>query len=386
MISKNLNQIAKEDLQLLIQDSVPEGKTIEYKIQFPDNSDAARKEFLADISSFANASGGDLIFGMEENSGIPTSIVGITTDNPDLEIRRFEDIIRSGIEPRVGVAVHTVKLSDNKIVFIFRINKSWLSPHRVIYKSHDKFYSRNSAGKYPLDTNELRTAFNLSQTLVDKIQQFKVGRISELYANNTPISSFPDGAKVVLHLIPFESFDPDKSLDLSPILQDSRKLPPIFSSDWNRQINFEGIMTYSNSKKSYVQLYRKGILEAVDNGMLNPENKDGRLVIAGYGYEERLLRSLYFYLKTLKELGVNPPIVCFLTLMGVKDYVMEYQDIFADEGHKIDKDILQLPEKIIISFDTKPTEILRPIFDHIWNACGLEKSLNFDEHGNFVKR
>lgn len=386
MISKSLNQITKEDLQLLIQNSVSEGKTIDYKIQFPDNSDAARKEFLADISSFANASGGDLIFGIKENNGIPTEIVGITVDNQDLEIRRFEDIIRSGIDPRVSVAVHTVNLPNNKIIFIFRISKSWLSPHRVIYKSHDKFYSRNSAGKYPLDTIELRTAFNLSQTLIDKIQGFKIDRISQLHGNITPISSFPDGAKVILHLLPFEAFNPEQSLDLSPILQDSSKLPPIFNSGWNREINFEGVMTYSSSKKSYVQMYRSGIIEAVDSEMLSTDTKVGRLAIAGYGYEYRLLRSLYSYLKILKELNVNPPIVCFLTLTRIKGYAMEYQDSFGDEGHKIDRDILQLPERIIESFDVKPEEILRPTFDLIWNACGLERSPNFDVKGKFIRQ
>ena len=61
MIAKNIDQITEEDLQALIDNSVLEGKTIEYKQSLPSNSDSDKKEFLADISSFANASGGDFM-------------------------------------------------------------------------------------------------------------------------------------------------------------------------------------------------------------------------------------------------------------------------------------------------------------------------------------
>lgn len=61
MISKGIEQITEEDLQNLIGNSVSERKTIEYKQTLPGNSDSDKKEFLADVSSFANASSGDLI-------------------------------------------------------------------------------------------------------------------------------------------------------------------------------------------------------------------------------------------------------------------------------------------------------------------------------------
>jgi predicted HTH transcriptional regulator len=68
MIPKPLDHITEADLQALISDAVPEGRTIEYKRALPGNSDGEKKEFLADISSFANTSGGDLIYGMDESA------------------------------------------------------------------------------------------------------------------------------------------------------------------------------------------------------------------------------------------------------------------------------------------------------------------------------
>jgi len=388
MINKHLDKIEFSDLEQLQNNAVLEGKTIEYKKLLPTNSDADRKEFLADISSFANASGGDLIFGITEENGSPKSIDSIEIENVDEEIRKYEDIIRSGIEPRIVFATRTVNVSGNKFVFIFRMDKSWNGPHRVIYKGHDKFYSRNSAGKYPLDTNELKIAFNLSQTLTERVTRFKTDRITQLFSDNLPIS-FYGGGKIILHLVPLESFSPNFSISIDPITANPAKLRPIYSAGWNNRINLEGILSYSGGRNdkshSYVQLYRNGIIEAVEGLILHAERE--KKIIPSITYELELLRSLGGFLNLLKELGINMPIVAFLTLIGAKDWEMGTGATFwHDESYKIDRDILQLPETIIESYNTEPKDILRPMFDLIWNACGYKRSLNFDEDGNWVAK
>ena len=57
---KPLDTIREEDLYLLISDGIIEGKTIEYKRDSYGNTDDSKKEFLKDVSSFANTSGGFL--------------------------------------------------------------------------------------------------------------------------------------------------------------------------------------------------------------------------------------------------------------------------------------------------------------------------------------
>src|SRR5437868_6690849 len=108
MIAKRFHQITKNDIDSLITNSVREGRTIEYKQQLPGGKDDDKKEFLADVSSFANASGGDLLLGVEElrdaankATGIPESAHGLSGINVDQEIRRLESMIRDGIEPRI---------------------------------------------------------------------------------------------------------------------------------------------------------------------------------------------------------------------------------------------------------------------------------------------
>lgn len=219
MIPKGLDQIKEEDLQALVDNKVIECKTIEYKQALPGNSDKEKKEFLADVSSFANASGGDLIYGITEDkkTGAPKPLKGLDIDNADQEILRLDDMIRTGIQPRIpSVGVQAISLTNSKNAIIIRVPKSWLSPHRVIYGGHDKFYSRSSNGKYPLDVSELRIAYNLSDTITDRIRNFRLDRISKLIANETP-TPFNEGAKIVLHLIPITSFHPVQSYDIDKI-------------------------------------------------------------------------------------------------------------------------------------------------------------------------
>jgi hypothetical protein len=56
------------------------------------------------------------------------------------------------------------------------------------------------------------------------------------------------------------------------------------------------------------------------------------------------------------------------------------------EAHKIDRDVLLLPEIIVQNYEVRAEDVLKTAFDSIWNACGLPRSLNYDANGNWVGR
>ncbi len=390
MIGKNIDQVTKEDLQSLIDNSVLEDKTTEYKQSLPGNSNSEKTEFLADVSSFANASGGDLIFGIVEVGGEPRELEGMNIQNVDQEIGRLDSIIRSGIRPRIpSIRMKPIDLSNGKNALVIRIPRSWISPHRIVFKGHDKFYSRSSNGKYPLDVGELRTAFTLSETITERIRKFREDRISSIFANETPIP-FYQNAKIVLHLIPVISFNPAQAYDIDSNIGFLRggKMSPMNSRTWSHRYNFDGFLTYSamtgGRSHSYVQLYRNGIIEAVEGLLLKP-HKD-QLVIPSVGYERKLIRSLTDYVSVLEKLGIEPPIFVFLTLLGVKDYILgvDQTKISVPTTETIDRDVLLLPENVIRSYTVKADEILRPCFDSVWNACGFPRSMNYNQSGAWV--
>ncbi len=100
-LDKTLESITERDLQALVDDQKAERKTLEYKQTLPGGSDDNRKEFLADVSSFANASGGHLLFGFEEQAGVPQKLVGAQVDDIDGLKLRLENMLRDGLSPRL---------------------------------------------------------------------------------------------------------------------------------------------------------------------------------------------------------------------------------------------------------------------------------------------
>lgn len=389
MIGKPIDEISEQDLQTLVENKVIERKTLEYKQALPRNSDKEKKEFLADVSSFANASGGDLIFGIAEDkkTGKPRSLDGLDNENIAQEILRFDNIIRTGIQPRLpSVTISPpISLKNSKVALIIRVLKSWISPHRVTFGGHDKFYSRSSNGKYHMDVVELRTAFTLSETITERIRNFRLDRISKILSDETPVP-LSNNAKIVLHLVPIISFTPAQSYDLSEISANPGKMPPI--TGWNNsKHNFDGFLTYSNDpqgvSRSYTQLFRNGIIEAIDAYTLRL--RVNRPTIPSISFEKKLIDALTSYLSILKILNVEPPAFIFLTLLSVKGFSMgiDPAKYILDDVHTIDRDILQLPEVVMENYDEKPERVLKPCFDSIWNACGFRKDFYYDDEGNW---
>lgn len=97
----NFDSITEADLVEQVSSGVPEGVLVDYKKEMYGRSDADAKEFLKDVSSFANTSGGHLIVGVDETAGIPTGITALSGD-PDHDLQRLENLARDGIEPRIS--------------------------------------------------------------------------------------------------------------------------------------------------------------------------------------------------------------------------------------------------------------------------------------------
>jgi hypothetical protein len=230
MLVRPLEQIASEDIDALIGNQVRESRTLEYKRDLPGNSDADKREFLADVSSFANTSGGDLLFGIDEAGGVAASVTGVSAANLDAEIRRLDSILETGLEPRISYGVRQIHHSSGAKLLLIRVRESWLGPHRVVFKGHDRFYARNSAGKYPMDVIELRDAFLRRASVGERIRAFRAERLAALKIESTPVP-IKSGAKLVMHLVPFESFSAPQQLDVHKYYDNSHLMMPMSSQE-----------------------------------------------------------------------------------------------------------------------------------------------------------
>ncbi len=387
-----LDQLQESELQALVSNKVPEGKTIEYKQELPGNSDGDKKEFLADVSSFANTATGHLIYGMSDKDGMPQKLDGVPAGNTNQQILRIEEMIRTGIEPRIhGIATTVVALASKQAAFVLYIPHSWQAPHRVSYKNDGKFYARNSRGKYQLDIGELRAAFALSETAVERIRNFRADRLSKIKAGDTPVV-LPDAPKIVVHTCPLNITERLPTFDIPNLIQQTRNtdmLKPFYSSGWSHRPNMDGFTTYSMAHDgktyNYLQVFRTGAIEAVSANLTDIDNRSGYL--PSIAYEKEILAEVGRMLNAQTMLGVEPPIFIMVSLLGVKGYRMgvgnEFMRSLPDNPY-IDRDDLILPEAQLDAYGGEIDRALQPAFDAVWNSAGWQRSWNYDDQGNWV--
>lgn len=383
---KALSEVSIDDIGAIVRDKIPESRTLDYKLEVHLPTDAGNKEFLRDISAFANTVGGYLIYGISEAEGMPVGIKGVEVDDFDKMKLRFENLLRTGVDPPIrGVDFVAVEVRDSKKAVVVKIPKSIARPHAVKIKKHFRFYGRNSSGVYPLEVDDLRQAFLASETLAIRIRNFRAERLSQIAVGETPIPLIK-GAKIVLHLIPVSAFELGTKYDLTRV--SSIGFPPIYASGWSHRVNFDGLVTYMDVPEegyayNYTQIFQNGIIEAVD-ALLLQRREEGGLGIPSVAYETKLVEALNTYLTICWKLSVDLPIWICLSLVGVKDYVMwANQRLFLRKVHPIDRNELVIPEIQVEHRDVSSARILKPAFDSIWNACGYQCSLNYDENGNW---
>jgi hypothetical protein len=182
MLLKNLSDISLQDIQTLCDNHVSEGDSIEFKAAAIGRSDEDRRELLADVCAFANASGGDLILGVREKDGVADDVCGIEVANQDAERLFLTSLVGTGLEPRYSsLEPRWLPIpGTTRGVMVLRVPRSWSAPHRVTFRKDIKFYVRNSAGKHPMSVDELRQAFNFSATVSKRMRAFRDERISAI--------------------------------------------------------------------------------------------------------------------------------------------------------------------------------------------------------------
>lgn len=375
MIPKSLEAITEADLQALIENQVVERKTIEYKRDPPGRGDGDKESLCAHVSSFANSSGGDIILGIDAKNGVPREITGVSLEDLDQEKLRLENALITGIEPRVPFNLGVISVEGGKYVIIIRVRKSWNGPHRVS-KTH-KFYGRTSSGRYALDVGELRTAFNLSVEVVEKIRDFRAERIAKIYSRETPVP-IADGGKFIFHILPLASFTTAFPCDIEPFTKSSEHLPPMYANGWSHRLNLDGLVSYydiaGKATQAYTQLFRNGVVEAVVDAVRFDQHEVPRVIWGSF--EKQLEKILPKYMGLIRSLAFEPPVFLMLSIVNAKGVLPGmgmHSDFWLPNPKQLDRNEAIFPEMVIENFDEPLDGVLEPLFKLAWNAFDLHR-------------
>jgi len=387
---KSLEEVTEADLQQLVEEEHSERKVIEYKREVHLDTPDQKREFLADVSSFANAVGGNLLFGIGEQGGIPNEVCGFEAGNVDDLKQTMENLFRSSIQPRlIGVEVVPVQLGNKKHVIIVGVPRSWRPPHRVTFRGHDKFYSRNSSGKYPLDVSELRFAFELSASFGEQARSFHMDRMGRIMAGDAPVP-LPRCAKAVLHVIPFGAFASSAGVDVRAGEAHEDLLRPMSGGMNRSRFTFDGLLVWDAPARdlpteAYTLLFRSGCIEAVDASLYQGDGEHP--FIPGASFERSIVEATTRFLKVQTELGNQPPYLLVLGMAHARGYKMAFSGrTRSNWGGKIDRDVLSALEAVVADPADDVARLLHPAFNAIWNACGHPCSMCYENDGEWKLR
>ncbi len=153
------------DVLSLITNGVKESLELDYKqCASLQRTDGKKKEISKDVSSFANAAGGTIVYGIVEDGQLPISID--TGYNPkDISKEWLDNVISSTISPRLEqVYINQVELHathPGKVIYVVEIPQALA---RAPHQAQDKlYYKRFNFKSEPMADYEIRDVMLRSQ-------------------------------------------------------------------------------------------------------------------------------------------------------------------------------------------------------------------------------
>ncbi len=394
---ERFNEVDQEFLESLIQNGIEENIHLDYKEQLGSNAEIAK-----DISSFANNDGGNIIYGIREVNNKPTEIIPLI--QPNLR-EKIDQIARNGIDPSLDIRILPVDVNiqgNQGQVFLIYIPRKYPILHQAVRRG--KYYKRTEFTSSPMSNFEIETAFNLAYNYEERVNEIYKRRIQELNSGEYHIN-IPGPARMLIHLISIDTLNANKSYNLDDVFNDFNDYirPPGCMIGKNIERNLHGLLVscgpdpYNDEKVyvGYVQLYRNGMIEAIDSSLLKPTTQlygqsfhQPVKKLGMWFLEKNIISSCEKYLKTLEKIGAGLPIYLYFSFINMRGYTISlrpYQGSFiSTDSDSAKKNEVFLPRIKLDSFGINFEKELKSSFDIFLNVFNQPSSRNYDDNGNFI--
>lgn len=382
-LPRELATMTEAHVNAMVADQVTEDSYLDLKRDLPRLDGGGRHEFLADVSAFANSSGGDLVYGIDEDGEGRAAAVVAQAGNADEEARRFQDVLMNGVEPRLpGLQVQAVQVAGG-FVLVVRVPQSWAGPHRV--KSNQHFYIRENGRKRQLDVPEVRGLFLRSDHQAQRVRDFRTERLGKLLAGEAPHLLVP-GVRLVGHFVPTQAALGTVQVDPIPYMR-GRALPVLSTTIPGARVNADGALVVRNPRPEgthgYSQLFRNGYFETVK---VYPTPAEGRVGLGSLAYEEQFIALLARLREEYTHLGVGTEMTCMVSILDADRAELGFERwryMLDDHQGFFDRKTLVLPD-VLLPAESTPAQALKPVFDLVWQSAGMERSGNYNADGEWA--
>ena len=354
----------------------------------------AKHEFLKDVCAFANAAGGDLIYGIQEANGHADQLVPLSaTEHPaDATRRRLGQLLEAGIEPRLhGIEMRALSLATGGYVLVVRVPASYQRPHRSRVDGLWRWPVRADTHIVDLTYDQIRDLFDRSMTLHQRARNFRDERLSGVLSG-TSGRSLRAGPNCVVHLVPLASVAGRSTVDVRQL---HNAYQEFIGRNWDgasRSLNLDGLAVYPSGRVSdlaYTQIFRSGALEAARfAGPLRVEDERDRNVIPSGVVSDFVRDSLETFIAAVGRWNIVGPAIAAAALLDIGNHEFWYQPPRGFTTRTpCDRPNLVLPEVWIeqLSDIRNVDEVARPLLDTLWQSFDHERCMFFDQNGQWAR-
>jgi hypothetical protein len=263
-------------------------------------------------------------------------------------------------------------------VIALGISQSLARPHTITFEKSGKFWRRSDTGKYQPDIEELRSMFREADAWVKEAEAFRQLRIQAVLVTPLAIPTLKRESSVFVHVLPLGRLD--RLIRLKNHLEYLRTaLRPLGEdySGYSSRFNADGYLIHHDSGNNqilaYSQWFRFGGVEGYDSWVV-----DSREIAAGQQFRSLfandIVKDLRAYLPralaAMNGLGIEPPYVVMISLLGITDSRILYgrHGLLSEP---ITRDAILLPPIILEDETSAVLELIDPLFDIIYQAGGL---------------
>jgi schlafen family protein len=396
MLLAELAKIDEAHLLSVCAEHRSESQTLDFKRDLPGTDDKSKREFLKDVCAFANADGGDLVYGLQEKPAghadhlapIPAATHGI--DSTKL---RLAQILQTGLEPPLaGVVMQPVPLASGDYVLVVRVPGSFQRPHRYRTGAHTRWVVRVDTGTVDLTYEQIRDAFDRGATLAERARRFRDERLSGVVSgtNGRPLRT---GPRCVVHLIPLAAVAGRLAIDVGPLYHNGYQ--EFMFDDWGgatRDFNLDGLVIYPGRHGvdiAYSQLFRAGAFEAARwVGTLTAQDEQDKTAIASGVVSGFVRAALLKFFAAAARWNVSGPAIAATALLDLHGWHFRH---FPQSGWIVrqlaDRPNLMIPEVWVDqvgAVENPDATVIRPLLDTLWQAFGLERCMFYDAQGNWA--
>ena len=390
-----IDELVSEHVHALIATSRSEGRRIDFKEAFKRAENGKSRdshEIAKDVAAFANSSGGDIVYGVTEIDGIATGINSATSAEEAEDLHSFvQTAVRDGVSPYIDIRCKFIPMEGNSGVYVIRVPKSFQAPHAVRKRGEKEalwFFRRGEDCAVPMEESDVRYAYT---TTVDINRQIEVFRRSRIAQNNDTIAGpfFSKSVRVHAFFIPLDSFSKGDHLGYNQLLMGAARLS--LESGHSGPIPCpEGAFLHGGTENGIWHawyLHRNGAVEWTDAGTNYTHNftqgQEFKKIVYPL-YERRLCDRLQDVVSCIELLNIVGPLAFCLSLSSARGAQLSIPNNPFLHSSPCPIEDMHAQTLIVRSASDLNSENIRPAFDHVMNAFGIQKSMNYDNSGKYI--